>query len=45
MDPYKEMYYMLFNRITDVIKELQEIQAQAEALFMMREDTTDVTDD
>lgn len=34
MPDYKKMYYMLFNKITDVIGELQLIQCQMEELYM-----------
>ena len=32
MDDYKKMYYTLFNKITDIIYELQIIQRQAEEM-------------
>lgn len=32
MADYKHMYLALFNKITDVIKELQELQAQMEEI-------------
>jgi len=31
---YKDLYYTLFNRITDVIEELKEIQKMAEELYI-----------
>lgn len=31
---YKKMYSMLFNKITDVIEELQSIQVQTEDLYI-----------
>lgn len=34
MPDYKKMYYMLFNKIADVIGELQLIQCQMEELYM-----------
>ena len=34
MPDYKKMYAMLFNSITDVISQLQEIQKQAEELYL-----------
>lgn len=37
MDSYKEMYYKLFNKITDIIDELQAIQAQTEEPFVSQE--------
>lgn len=38
MDPYKEMYYTLFNKITDMITELQEVQLQTEEMFLAQKD-------
>lgn len=37
MDDYKFMYYTLFNKITDVIQELQEVQRKAEELYLLQE--------
>ncbi|MGX8701340.1 hypothetical protein [Caproiciproducens sp.] len=37
MEPYREMYYLLFNRITDVVRDLQDAQKAAEALFLEKE--------
>lgn len=37
MPDYQEMYYKLFNRITDIIEELKEIQKQAEELYIRSE--------
>ena len=34
MEDYKEMYYLLFNKITDTIAELQAVQRKAEELFI-----------
>lgn len=34
MDSYKKMYYRLFNRVTDVIRELESIQTETEELFL-----------
>lgn len=34
MPNYKEMYYELFNKITDVIGELQEVQQKVEEMYM-----------
>lgn len=34
MSNYNEMYIMLFNKITDIIEELQQIQCQTEELFI-----------
>ena len=44
---YKELYYHLFNKITDIIKELSDIQASAEELYINSEiekNIDDVTD-
>jgi len=32
MDDYKKMYYTLFNKITDIIYELQMVQRKTEAM-------------
>lgn len=37
MENYKEMYYKLFNKITDVIGELQDIQKETEKIFISGE--------
>jgi len=37
MDCYKEMYYRLFNKITDIINELQTVQTESEEIFLSRE--------
>ena len=34
MADYKEMYLQLYNKITDVIEELQQIQRQTEELYI-----------
>ncbi len=34
MSNYKKMYYRLFNRISDVIDELKEIQQETEEMFI-----------
>lgn len=34
MSDYKKMYYILFNKITDVIGELQSIQRQTEEIYI-----------
>lgn len=34
MNLYQEMYYRLFNRITDMIEELQAIQQEAEEMYI-----------
>lgn len=34
MADYKKMYYLLFNKITDTISELQEVQQQEEEMYV-----------
>ena len=34
MNQYQDMYYRLFNKMTDIIKELQQIQIETEELFL-----------
>ena len=34
MDDYKQMYCTLFNRVSDIIAELQQAQRQAEELYI-----------
>ena len=34
MADYKKMYTILFNKITDVVEELQEIQKETEDLYI-----------
>ena len=34
MPEYKDLYYKLFNRITDIIEELKEIQVQVEEMYI-----------
>ncbi|MDU4959527.1 MAG: hypothetical protein E6X17_02510 [Sporomusaceae bacterium] len=38
MPDYKQMYITLFNRITDVIAELQTVQQEMEELYLQRPD-------
>ena len=38
MIDYEDMYYLLLNKITDIIKDLQEIKQQAEELYVAQED-------
>ena len=40
MADYKEMYYKLFNKVTDVINDLQEIQQLCEQLYIESEEET-----
>jgi len=34
MSDYEELYYALFNRITDVIEELKKIQQRVEQIYL-----------
>lgn len=34
MANYKQMYYKLFNKLTDIAEEIKQIQAEAEELFL-----------
>ena len=34
MDNYENLYYLLFNRITDIIEELKSIQQLSEEMFI-----------
>ena len=36
MDNYKEMYYKLFNKITDIIHELQLVQIEVEEAYILQ---------
>jgi len=38
MSEYKEMYYKLFNEVTKVIEQLQEIQKKTEEMYMVAEE-------
>ena len=38
MDNYKDMYFMLFNKITDIIEELKEIQEKTEKMYIDKEE-------
>lgn len=40
MNDYKEMYFLLFNKITDNIARLQELQQQAEEMYIIHEEAT-----
>ncbi|MDD2234699.1 MAG: hypothetical protein PHZ11_05195 [Desulfitobacteriaceae bacterium] len=35
---YKEMYSILFNKMTDIIEEIQLIQCQTEAMYIQSKD-------
>jgi len=43
MTDYKEMYFLLFNKITDTIESLQEIQQQAEEIYIAQEEASSNT--
>ena len=43
MDNYNEIYYYLFNRITDLIEEMKSIQQFAEEMFITFTDDTPAT--
>lgn len=38
MTDYKRLYYELFNRLTDIIEELKELQCQMEEKYTQRTD-------
>ena len=38
MNDYEEMYKALFNKITDVIEELKEVQQQVEEMYISKEE-------
>ena len=38
MDNYNEIYYYLFNRITDLIEEMKSIQQLTEEMFITYDD-------
>lgn len=38
MNDYKEIYFLLFNKITDNIARLQELQQQAEEMYIAQEE-------
>lgn len=40
MVDYKQLYYMLFNKLTDLSEEIAKIQQQAEELYMETDDNT-----
>lgn len=43
MKDYKEMYFLLFNKITDTIESLQEIQQLVEEMNIVQEKTSSNT--
>ena len=44
MDKYEEMYKTLFNKITDVIDELKEIQQQTEEMYINAADKKEASE-
>lgn len=40
MDNYKDLYYLLFNRITDIIEEMKSIQQLSEEMFITLQENT-----
>lgn len=40
MSNYKKMYYKLFNRVSDVIDELKEIQKETEKMYIESNEPT-----
>ena len=38
MPDYKKMYFELFNKISDIIEQLQEVQKKAEELYIESEE-------
>jgi hypothetical protein len=41
MDPYRDLYFKLFNAITDLISQLQVLQQEAEELYLAWEEKTE----
>lgn len=39
MADYQKMYLKLFNKVTDVIEELQQVQRETEELYIQGEET------
>jgi hypothetical protein len=44
MSPYKELYMLLFNSMSDAIRIMQEAQIKAEEMFVTSEETNDATE-
>ena len=38
MPDYKKLYFDLFNKVSDIIEELKEIQIKAEEMFLEEDD-------
>ena len=45
MENYKKMYFELFNKITDIIENLKQIQMEAEETFITSEEKLSVATD
>ena len=43
MEDYKKMYYELFNKVTDVIENLKQIQTEAEETFIASTPNEDIS--
>ncbi len=41
---YKKMYYTLFNKISNIVKELEEAQKETEEMFISIEEKEKVSD-
>ena len=41
MSEYKDLYYKLFNRITDIIEDLKTLQSEAEEIYINSEKNDD----
>ena len=41
MPDYKQMYFELFNKISDIIEELQEIQRKTEEMYIEEKEEED----
>ena len=42
MADYKDMYYKMFNKLTDVIEELKELQCQMEEMYENTNTSVDI---
>ena len=43
MADYKDMYFLLLNKITDIINDLQKIQQQAEEMYIVQAESSSDT--
>lgn len=41
MADYKQMYYHLFNRVTDIIEQLKDVQRETEEIFTQTDNETE----